>query len=370
MWRNTLISDSYEPGSTGKVMTFAAAIEEGVIDADTVFECDGYRQVANYNIKCHNYLKGGCGSIDSLTAIAASCNVAFMEIGMRLGRENFAKYQQLFNFGQKTGIDLPGEASCEGLLYNVDQLNDVELVTNAFGQCYNVTRLQLAAAFCATINGGYYYKPYVVSELLDSDGSVVESYEPVLVRQVVSEETSAVVREALRRTITDQTYGTGGGVQVSDERLIEGISFIAKTGTAQKLPRSDNKYLISVISAVPMDDPQLVLYVTIDEYGGELQADSAPAQYLSGDIWGTILNYIGVYSESDPGPEDYVYEEETAESGADEAWVDGDSIMTNLDGDPLDTPVPPQDDGRGVYDAPIVDPDSVISPDDALPGLP
>ena len=363
MWRNSLISNSYEPGSTGKVMTYAAAIEENVISEDTPYFCDGAIQVANYSIKCHNYPLGGCGAIDAVQAVANSCNVAFIQIGQALGRTAFAKYQQIFNFGQKTGVDLPGEASCEGLLYNESQLNDVELATNAFGQCYNVTMLQLASAFCSTINGGYYYRPYVVSRILDSSGATVKAVEPVVLRQTVSEATSRKVRDALRATVASET-GTGGSIQYADGEELRGYSFIAKTGTAEKLPRSAKKYLVSVISAVPQEHPELVLYVTIDEYGGALQADSMPAQKLTGNIWGSILDYIGVYSEYGQGVDQYRYNTEPA----DEAWQNGEAIMEGENGSP--GPLPPADDGSGMYNGLIINPENVINPNDALPDMP
>ena len=375
MWRNDLISDSYEPGSTGKVMSFAAAIEEDVINEDTLFECNGSLQVVNYLMKCHNQHLGGCGTIDALQSIANSCNVAFINIGQALGTERLAKYQQLFNLGQKTGIDLPGEASCEGLLYSAENMSEVDLVTNAFGQCYNLTMLQLASAVSAAINGGYYYKPYLGAQILDNSGNVVKNFEPTLVRQVVSEETSRIVREAMRQTVTTE-MGTGRTVGYSDGEQLEGYTFIAKTGTAEKLPRSAKKYIISVVSAVPQDNPQLLLYVVIDEYGGELQADSYPAQELTGDIWGSILDYAGIYSTLDPGPE--IYQNETQEetisnegmAAGNEAWPEDTNIIDNVDGNPEDLPVPPSDDsGSGSFDGIIVSPDSVINPEDVMPQL-
>ncbi len=372
IWRNTLISDSFEPGSTGKMITYAAALEENLIEGDTIFQCDGSRIIGGYKVKCHNYAHGGCGTITSMTAVASSCNMAFVEMGELLGADKFSYYQQLFNIGQKTGIDLPGEASCAGLYYPAEQLNAtinktyaLNLATHAFGQNYNVTRIQLATAFCSTINGGYYYKPYVVSKILDSSGAVIEDIEPTVVRQVISEEASEIVRAALRKTVSGDDLGTGGGVQVSDDRLIEGIEFIAKTGTAQKHPISENKYLISVISAAPMDNPQLVLYVTIDEYGGALQADSAPAQYLSGDIWGTIHDYVGIYSSEEEGPDQY-RNEEPINTGS-ESWPDGSSMIEDMNGQPSEIPVPPEDTGTGTYNGIIVDPLSIINPNDVLP---
>ena len=364
MWRNDLISDSFEPGSTGKVMTFAAALEEKVIEPDTMFFDPGFMQVANYIMKCHNIETGGCGEINAIQALASSCNVAFINIGQSMGAERFAKYQRLFNIGQKTGIDLPGEASCEGLLFSEDQLDEVNLATNAFGQCYNVTMLQLAAAVSASINGGYYYRPYLGSQILDSDGNVVKTFEPVMERQVISEETSRIVREAMRQVVVAEN-GTGSMIQYNDGKLMDGYTFIAKTGTAEKLPRSDQKYIISVVSAVPQDGPQMLVYVVIDEYGGELQADSQPAQELTGAVWGRVLDYLGIYSDADPGSEIYRNPDENPQ--ANEAWPNDSNIIDNADGTNDDLPTPPEDDGSGSYDGIIVSPNQVISPDDVLP---
>lgn len=372
IWRNGIISNSFEPGSTGKVITYAAAIEEGLITEDTQFDdSEGYLNIGRTMVKCHNYALGGCGIISAKEAVAQSCNVAFMEIGKLLGPERFAKYQQLHNLGQKTGIDLPGEASCEGLLYNVDQLGELELATNAFGQCYNVTMIQMAAAFCADINGGYYYKPYTVESILDQDGNVVESIKPTLMRQVISEETSATVRNALELAVTD---GTVYGVQVADMEngvKMEGYDFGGKTGTAQKLPRSEDKYIISLVSAAPMSSPQLVLYVVIDEYEGKLNDGSAPVQYLSGRIWSAIKDYIGLYSELDADVNDYDW---TASTESDSML--GESLFTDSEGDDAALPVPPMlmtpEQTDPVVENPedeIIDPEAaIVDPADANQG--
>lgn len=362
VWRNGIISNSFEPGSTGKVITYAAALEEGLITKDTIFEDnEGFLQIGNTIVKCHNYSTGGCGVINSMDAVAQSCNVAFMEIGEMLGAHDFVKYQRLHNLGQKTGIDLPGEASCEGLLYTEDQLGELELATSAFGQCYNVTMIQLAAAFCADINGGYYYKPYTVQTILDQNGNVVESAEPVLVRQVISEETSAIIRDTLEYTVLN---GTAYGVQVGNVEegtLMEGYHFGGKTGTAQKLPRSENKYVISLISAAPMDAPKLVLYVVLDEYEGELAEDgSAPVQYLSGLLWYTIKDYIGLYSELDPDVNSYEWKVEAEDDGMGE----GEAIFTDSEGNASALPVPPA--AAAEETEAIENPDSIIDPEEAL----
>lgn len=224
--------------------------------------------------------------------------------------------------------------------------------------------LQLAAAVSASINGGYYYRPYLGSQILDSDGNVVKTFEPVMERQVISEETSRIVREAMRQVVVAEN-GTGSMIQYNDGRLMDGYTFIAKTGTAEKLPRSDQKYIISVVSAVPQDDPQMLVYVVIDEYGGELQADSQPAQELTGAVWGRVLDYLGIYSDADPGSEIYRNPDENPQ--ANEAWPNDSNIIDNADGTNDDLPTPPEDDGSGSYDGIIVSPNQVISPDDVLP---
>lgn len=362
VWRNGVISNSFEPGSTGKVITYAAALEEGLISEDTIFEDpEGFSQVGRTIVKCHNYATGGCGTIDAMEAMAQSCNVAFMEIGEMLGAARFVKYQNLHNFGQKTGIDLPGETSCEGLVFTESQLGELELATSAFGQCYNVTMIQLAAAFCADINGGYYYKPYTVQKILDENGNVVKQIEPTLVRQVISEETSAAVRRSMEYTVTN---GTAYGVQVADWKngvKMEGYYFGGKTGTAQKLPRSENKYIISLISTAPIDAPKLVLYVVLDEYEGELEDEgSAPVQYISGKIWNAIKDYIGLYSDLDPDVNSYEWKVEAGNDG----YGSGEQIFSDTEGDETALPVPPiQGD---VPEESIANPEEYINPEDAL----
>ena len=364
IWRNGIISNSFEPGSTGKVLTYAAAIEEGLITEDTQFDdTHGYLDIGRTMVKCHNYAIGGCGIIDAKEAVAQSCNVAFMEIGKLLGPELFVKYQQLHNFGQKTGIDLPGEASCEGLLYTADQLGEIELATSAFGQCYNVTMIQMAASFCADINGGYYYKPYTVESILDQDGNVVESVKPTLVRQVISEETSATVRHALEYAVTN---GTVYGVQVADKEngvKMDGYDFGGKTGTAQKLPRSEDKYIISLISAAPMSSPQLVLYVVVDEYEGNDEDGSAPVQYLSGRLWYAIKDYIGLYSELDADVNNYDWQ---STSSSDDS-MSGESLFTDSQGDDAALPVPPAVAAQAQTDSAAENPDEdIIDPEAAI----
>ena len=313
-WRNFIISNTFEPGSTAKPLTVAAAMEEGTVIPSDRFECTGALQVADNLIKCHNYEKGGCGNIDLEGVLANSCNVGLMEIGEELGREEFYRYQKLFNLGEKTGIDLPGEAS--GLLFTEDQLNITELATSSFGQGYNSTMIQIAAATCSLLNGGYYYKPYVVKQVLDSEGRVIKETEPEIVRETVSEKTSEFMKDAFLLTVE---AGTGGGTK------IPGYHIGGKTGTAEKLPRGNGKYLVSIITAVPIEDPELLLYVVIDEPNVENQADSEPAQRLAGRILEQIMPYMGIYSDDDINPEDYNWNPE--EISSDDQWPSGGSFI-------------------------------------------
>ena len=313
-WRNFIISNTFEPGSTAKPLTVAAAMEEGTVVPSDRFECTGSLQVADNLIKCHNYEKGGCGNIDLESVLANSCNVGLMEIGEELGRQEFYRYQKLFNLGEKTGIDLPGEAS--GLLFTEDQLNITELATSSFGQGYNSTMIQIAAATCSLLNGGYYYKPYVVKQILDSDGRVIKETEPEIVRETVSEETSEFMKDAFLLTVEQ---GTGGGTK------IPGYHIGGKTGTAEKLPRGNGKYLVSIITAVPIEDPELLLYVVIDEPNVDNQADSEPAQRLAGRILEKLLPYAGIYSDEEINPEDYDWNAE--ELSQDDQWPSGESFI-------------------------------------------
>lgn len=314
IWRNSVISDTFEPGSTAKVLTMAAALEENVTSSNTMYRCDGYLTLGGYKIKCHNYELGGCGDIDLGGALANSCNVAFMNIGASLGRTAFAKYQHLFNLAQLTGIDLPGEVSAQGLVFTEEELNLTELATSAFGQSFNVTMIQLASAYCSTINGGYYYKPHVVKSILDKKNQVIEEFEPVVVRQTVSESTSDIIREATLEVIEE---GTAGAIHV------DGYEIGGKTGTAQKGPRADEKYIVSTITHVPYDDPQLVLYVVVNEPGGEYSSDSYPAQILANWIWRELCPYLGISSSESKietiVPNDTV-EEELKDLPKNEAW--------------------------------------------------
>ncbi len=321
IYANAAITKTFEPGSTAKLLTIAAALEEKAITEDTTFSCHGFKQVANYKIKCHNFDKGGCSQVFGTEQISLeqvieqSCNVALMDIAEKLGRTQFSRYQTIFNLAQKTGIDLPGEASAEGLLYEEEELNATELATNSFGQGYNVTMIQLASAFCSLINGGTYYQPHVVKQIVSPEGQIVKEFEPVKIRETVSKETSELIKRGCYRTVEE---GTGGGTK------IEGYHIGGKTGTAEKLPRGNGKYIVSIITAAPIEDPQIVLYVVIDEPNVENQADSYPAQQLAGWIWQDLVSYAGIFSDLEEGPE------EVDPAQRDDSWTGGSSFIEEV----------------------------------------
>ncbi len=293
---NYAVSGTFEPGSTAKSLTLATGYETGTLKDNDVFYCDGAIPVANYTIHCH--MPTVCGSLHPIEALGRSCNVCLVQIGDQIGKDLFVKYQEIFNLGQKTGIDLPGEANTTNLIYHENNMNAIELATNTFGQGFNVTMLQLAAAYCSLLNGGYYYKPHIVTRIEDSAGNPVEEIEPVLVRRTVSEETSEKIREGLHYVTSK---GTASGIL-----NIENYDFGGKTGAAEKLPRGTGKYVVSFIGAAPLANAELLVYVVIDEPNVEDQSSSMPAQELARSIFDRLHPYYGVFPET--GEDAYTYD--------------------------------------------------------------
>ncbi len=285
---NYAVSGTFEPGSTSKALTLAACIEENVFSKDYVYRCDHVIPVANYNIHCHQEV--ACGDLIPIEAFGRSCNVCFVHYGLELGAALLAKYQELFNLGQKTNIDLPGEANTANLIYQEKNLHDIEIATNAFGQGYTLTMVQMAAAYSSLVNGGFYYEPHVVTQIRDLSGNVVRDIEPVLVRRTISKETSEYMKEAFRYVVT---FGT------ATPSLTEGYPMAGKTGASEKLPRGTGKYVVSFISMVPIEDPRYLIYVAVDEPYVDDQSMSAPAQKLARSIWESLYDYWNIYPESD-----------------------------------------------------------------------
>ena len=289
IWRNYCVSDTYEPGSPQKIFTVAAAMEEGVISGSESFFCDGYQEVGGWNIACVKTT--GHGNLTVAESLMQSCNDCMMQIAAMTGKARFIKYQKMFGFGSRTGIDLPGEADTKSLVYDESNMNASSLATNSFGQNYNCTMIQMAAAYCSIINGGSYYEPHVVKQVLNEHGAVVKRIEPKLVRETVSENTARFIKEALFRTGSE---GTGKAAAV------EGYEIGGKTGTAEKYPRGNNNYLVSFCGFAPAEDPQVLVYVTIDTPHVEDQPHSSYASGVFGKIMAEILPYLNVFPESEP----------------------------------------------------------------------
>lgn len=286
LWRNYCLNDTFEPGSTFKPFTVAAALEEGTITDTQTFVCDGSENVGGTNIGCHK--RSGHGTINAHQAIAYSCNDALMQIGASLGVDLFAAYQERFNFGMKTGIDLPGEASCAGLLFTKDNMKPINLATSSFGQSFNVTMVQLATGFCSLINGGYYYQPHVVKEIVNTRGGVVQEVGVTPIKQNITKETSDIVKSAMVDTVE---AGTGTTASV------EGYIIGGKTGTAEKLPRGNNEYVYSFIGFAGYENPQVVCYVVVDNPKGENIASSVTSKLFSA-IMTEVLPYLQVFPDA------------------------------------------------------------------------
>ena len=295
LWNNYCVSNIYEPGSTFKVFTEAEALEEGVTyDGDT-FNCKGYEEVSGETIKCHvSSSKGSHGIITLADALAQSCNPAMIQLSSRLGGKKMAAYQIQLGFGSRTGIDLPGE---EAGLIKSSNMTALDAACNSFGQNLNVNMVQMAAAFSSVVNGGNYYQPHVVKRIEKSTGEVVKNIEPTLVRYTVTKNTSDLMRKYLKNAVDNGLVKKAG---------VTGYSIGGKTGTAQKQPRSENKWVVSYIGCAPMDDPQIVLYIVIDEpYGTNGTGGSTnDALNLTHDIYEEILPYLNVYKDISEEPQD------------------------------------------------------------------
>ncbi|MCI5804812.1 MAG: penicillin-binding protein 2 [Clostridium sp.] len=281
-WRNFIISDGFEPGSTYKTFTISGAIEDGALKGDETFFCGGNLKVADTTINCHNH--SGHGQVNIEQSLMQSCNVALMQIAETEGRKTFAKYQEVFGFGKATHVDLAGEAA--GIVYPEEKLNPVELATSSFGQGLTVTMMQIGTAFCSVINGGNYYEPHMVKQIVDENGGIINNIEPTILRKTISSETSEFMRNALFEVVSN---GTARKAQVA------GYTIGGKTGTAEKLPRGNGKYLLSFIGFAPVENPQVVVYVTVDEPNVEDQASSGLGTIIAQSILQELLPYMNIY---------------------------------------------------------------------------
>lgn len=331
IWKNFCISDAFEPGSTVKPMTVGAGLECGAISYGDLFECDGFQEVADRFIKCSVY-PNAHGSQTLAESMKNSCNDAMMKIADVMGAEEFVEFQKdVFNFGIRTGIDLPGEAA--GITYDTSSMGLAELATSSFGQGFTCTMIQEAAALSSTINGGYYYQPHVVKQIQNSEGSIIKNVEPVLMKQTISEEVSTHIREYMGAVV--ESDGTGKNAKV------EGYSMGGKTGTAQKLPRGNGKYLVSFIGFAPLDDPEVVVYAVVDEPNVNGQSVSIYAQYLVNHIMREILPYMNIFQDEEvTGSTAFTVEEMLDMQGEDRSAfqdVDDSEFDTEEDSDEEDS---------------------------------
>lgn len=284
LWRSFCLSDTYEPGSTMKPFTIAAGLEEGKLRGDETYVCNGALQVGDHLIHCANRL--GHGTLDFSGALEQSCNVALMKMAAVMGKEVFMKYNAIYNFGLKTNIDLTGEALTNNLVFDVETMKPTDLAISSFGQGFNVTMVQMITGFCSLINGGYYYKPHLVTKIIDSDGAVVQTIEHRVLKQTISEETSSRIKEMCVNVVDK---GTGKSARPAGYRIG------GKTGTAEKYPRGRGNYVVSFMGFAPADDPQIVTYVVIDEPNVDFQASSKYAAVLTRDIMTEVLPYLNIF---------------------------------------------------------------------------
>ena len=293
LWQNYCVTATYEPGSVQKPFTVACGLETGTLTTDMTFFCDGGENIADYRIRCVNRSGHGLETVEK--SLMDSCNDALMQMSYLIGPENFLEYQSVFGFGQKTGVDLPGEANTSTLVFDLDTIKTIDLATNSFGQNYNCTMVQMASAFSSLINGGNYYQPHVVTKITDSKGNTVSNIDPLLMKKTVSESTSDILKSYLRSVVSD---GTGGTAKV------DGYSMGGKTGTAQMYDeethlRKKGCYLVSFIGYVPYDNPQLVIYCVVNQPNTEEQAHSYYAQNIVREILEEVLPYMNIYPDEE-----------------------------------------------------------------------
>ncbi len=281
LWRNKAVVDSYEPGSTFKSITACMALEEGVVSLNEVFNCSGSMRVADTNISC--WKAGGHGSETFVQGVEGSCNPLFMTLGARVGAKNFYKYYKAFGFTETTGFDLPGEAS--GTFHEMSNFNDVELATSSFGQTFIITPLQLITAYSAITNGGNMVRPHIVKQIIDDNGNVIKNNETEIIRQVVSEDTAQTVCNVLEGVVSKNT---------GKNAYIKGFRVAGKTGTSEKLPRGNGKYVASFIGFAPCNDPEIIGLVMLDEPMGVSHMGGATAAPTFKNIFDNVLRYLNI----------------------------------------------------------------------------
>lgn len=287
MWRNGCINDTYEPGSTFKIITAAAGLESGAVTPESTFSCPGFAVVEDRKIRCHK--AGGHGSQDFVHATMNSCNPAFIAVGLKMGPETFYEYFEKFGLLKKTGVDLPGEAGT--IMHKKEDIGAVELATVSFGQSFQITPIQLLATAASIINGGRRITPHFGVEVTDREGNLIETFTYPVTEDIVSKETSAVMREILELVVSE-----GGGKNA----YIEGVRIGGKTATSQTLPRNSGKYISSFVGFAPADNPQVIAIAIINNpqgtyYGGQIAAP------IIRQLFENILPYLGIMDYNNYG---------------------------------------------------------------------
>lgn len=296
MWRNTAINDTYEPGSTFKIVTSSAGLEENVVTPESSFFCRGFFVAGGRQIKCWRYPRTH-GAETFVQGVQNSCNPVFMEIGERLGAETFLEYMQKFGFAQKTGVDLAGEAV--GIIHKLENIGPVELATMSFGQSFQITPLQLLRAASAIVNGGRLVTPHFALGIADEDGNIVETFQYEEGEQVISTETSETMKKILESVVAE---GTGS------KAYLPGYRIGGKTATSEKLPRRSGKYIASFMSFAPAEDPQVMALVLVDEPQGVYYGGTVAGPVMQ-ELLKNTLPYLGI---------EPVYNEKEAEEAAKE----------------------------------------------------
>ena len=297
-WRNRVLSDGYEPGSTFKVLTMAAALDCGAIDLKTGFSCGGAEQIPGRSQLLHCWRHQGHGAQTTAQALQNSCNLAFAHIALKIGGEKFYEYVERFGILEKTGIDLSGESKgiffSKELITDTDKWGTASLTSGSFGQTFKITPLQLVRAISSVVNGGYLLEPYIVSEIVDCEGNTVMQSEPTVVRRTITEETSATMRELIKSVVTD---GTAKNAQVA------GFSIGGKTGTSEKIDVLDENgqptldKIVSFVGIAPMEDPEYIVLVALDTPSRETGiyiSGGVMAAPTVGAVLSDILPYFGV----------------------------------------------------------------------------
>ena len=288
LWQNFCVTYTYEPGSTAKPFTMAAGLETGTLLGGESYMCDGYEMVGGHRVNCVNRQGHGMETLEQ--ALMNSCNDALMQMSYSIGAENFTEYQQIFGFGQKTNIDLPGETRTDSLIYTKEDMTPIDLATNSFGQNFNTTMIQLATAFCSVVNGGDLYQPRLVKKITDENGNTIQDISPTLLRQTISKQTSDTLKQFMYATVTGGTAKTA---------KVDGYSMGGKTGTAQKAGRDGVNYLVSFIGFAPVENPELVIYCVVDEPNVQEQWHSTFAQNITREILEEVLPYMNIYRDEE-----------------------------------------------------------------------